>query len=395
MPEADAEIKKLMPEILDISSRIYNLAELGSNEVKSSQLLSDFLKKEGFSVEKPYAGMKTAFRATVNRGGPSIGFLAEYDALPNGHSCGHNLISAWAVGSAALLSRISDNVSVTVLGTPSEEGIGEYAGSKAIIAEKGYAGGVDMYFGFHPDDRWGVGSGALADLTLELVFTGREAHGADSPEQGINALDAAVSSYVAINSLRGWAKNDKHLVVGMIMTEGGKATNVVPERAVLQVEIRSTSSGFVEIFAEKVEKSARSIAESYGATLTCRKITPLYRDYLPNMKLDSIISDELLKMGINPYNIHSSEYIPSGSTDEANISWVAPTGHIDMPVGYRGISGHTEEFRLAAEPGKNAENLKTAILATVMSALNASKHIPDIRDEFNVQRKRRGELQRD
>ncbi len=113
------------------------------------------------------------------------------------------------------------------------------------------------------------------------------------------------------------------------------------------------------------------------------------------MKLDSIIYDELRKMGITPYNAHNSDYIPSGSTDEANISWVAPTGHIDMPIGYRGISGHTEEFRLAAEPSKNAENLKLAILATVMSALNASKHIPDIRDEFNVQRKRRGELQGD
>lgn len=395
MKGAESEIEKLMPEILEISSRIYNLAELGSTEVKSSHLLSDFLKKEGFTVEKPYAGMKTAFRATVNRGGPSVGFLAEYDALPNGHSCGHNLISAWAVASAVLLSRLSDNISVTVLGTPSEEGIGEYAGSKAIIAENGYAEGVDMYFGFHPDDRWGVGSGALADLTLELEFKGKEAHGADSPEQGVNALDAAVSSYVAINSLRGWAKNDRHLVIGMIITEGGRATNVIPDRAVLQVEIRSTSSGFVKIFAEKAERSARSIAEAYGAGLTCRKITPLYRDYLPNMKLDSIIYDELRKMGITPYNAHNSDYIPSGSTDEANISWVAPTGHIDMPIGYRGISGHTEEFRLAAEPSKNAENLKVAILATVMSALNASKHILDIRDEFNVQRKRRGELQGD
>ena len=395
MSESESEIEKIMPEILDISGEIYRLAELGSSELKSSQILADYLEKKGFKVEKPYAGMKTAFRATRNRGSPSVGFLAEYDALPNGHACGHNLIAAWAVGSAVLLSRMYDDISVTVLGTPSEEGIGEYAGSKAIMADRGYADGVDFYFGFHPDDQWGVGSGALADLTLDLEFIGKAAHGADSPEQGVNALDAAVTTYMAINNLRGWAKNDRHLVIGMIITQGGKATNVIPDVAEIQVEIRSTSSEFVGIFAEKVERTARSIAESYGASLECRRITPLYRDYLPNVRLDSILYEELLKVGLKPHNNHSSEYIPSGSTDEANISWVAPTGHLDMPIGYRGISGHSEEFRQAAEPFRNAENLRIAILATVRSALSASKHIQDIRDEYHAQRKHRGELQRD
>lgn len=363
-----------MDKIIDLSDQIYQFAELGSQEIKSSQLLCNFLSAEGFKITTPLLNMKTAFRAEYGKGNTTIGFLAEYDALPNGHSCGHNLIAAWAVGCATVLKDVSKDIRIVVIGTPSEEGIGEYAGSKVTMSSEGIFDDIDMVFGFHADDRWGVGSTSLADITLQLTFTGKASHGADAPQLGINALDAAVTAYSSIHSLRGWAKNDQHLVIGMVIREGGQATNVIPERAVMDVEIRSTSSDFVREFSKKVENMAVSIASGYGATVKVRQITPLYESYLHSRSLDSILYNELKKLNINPVNVDDDSQIPSGSTDEANVSMVVPTGHIDMQIGFPGIPGHSDEFREAAKPSACSANLSLAIEATVNAALRASSY---------------------
>ena len=372
MADIKGAISRRMEKIIDISNQIYQFAELGSQEIKSSQLLCDFLSSEGFKITRPLLDMKTAFRAEYGKAETTIAFLAEYDALPNGHSCGHNLISAWAVGCATVLKDIAKNIRIVVMGTPSEEGIGEYAGSKVSMAAQGVFDDIDMVFGFHADDRWGVGSTSLADITLQLVFTGKASHGADAPQLGINALDAAVSTYSAINSLRGWAKNDRHLVIGMVIREGGQATNVIPEKAVMDVEIRSTSSDFVREFSQKIENMAVSIGRGYGANVKVRQITPLYESYLHSRSIDSILFNELKKLNINPVNVDDDSTIPSGSTDEANVSMVVPTGHIDMQIGFPGIPGHSDEFREAANPYLCSTNLSIAIEATVNAAMRAS-----------------------
>ena len=383
MEEAEHVIDSFFSEIIDLSDQIYKISETGSSEFKSSEIMNRFLSRHGFTVEQPFCGMKTAFMARKGSGKMKIGFLAEYDALPNGHSCGHNLIAAWAAGSSVLLSRISEDFTVTVFGTPSEEGIGEYAGSKILMAEKRCFNGMDFMFGFHPDDRWSVGSVSLADITLEITFTGKESHGADSPESGINALDAAISAYTAINSLRGWAKNNRNLVVGMIFTEAGKATNVIPGRAVLQVEIRSTDQEFAERFSEKVKSAAEGSAESYGASVSIRHAAPVYGVYISNTILDSILQKSLESYNVSAHNIDEEQPTASGSTDEANVSRAVPVGHLDMQIGYPGISGHSEEFRIASDPLKNRDALRVAILSTVKAALSAKDRIMDISSEFN------------
>ncbi|HLH85958.1 MAG TPA: M20 family metallopeptidase [Thermoplasmataceae archaeon] len=375
-------LDELFPEVIKASENIYNFAELGSSEHRSSRYLADLLKKHGFSVKENFAGMSTAFRAEIGTGRKTLGFLAEYDALPNGHSCGHNLISGWAVGCALVLSKIVSGVKICVVGTPSEEGIGEYAGSKIRMVDGGYLSDVDVFFGSHPSDSWGVGSTALSDLTLRLEIHGKSAHGADSPEEGSNALDAAVSIYQGINNLRGWAKNDKHLVVGMIITKGGEATNVIPELAELNVEIRSTSQKFVTLFAEKVTRLATSMAQSYGCTVKDEVITPFYSSYRNSRILVDFMKRELELMGINPKMHLEDAEIPSGSTDEANVSQKIPTCHIDFPVGYPGIPGHSDEFREASNPVKASESLYRAILATVNCALKISN--PEILEKIKA-----------
>ena len=363
-------LKEYENEIIEISKKIYNFAELGSEEYKSSKLLNESLKKHGFKVEQPYMNMDTAFRADYGSENPKVAFLAEYDALPNGHSCGHNLIAAWAYGSAIVLSKIIKNGSVVVFGTPAEEGRGKYAGSKAIMADNGAFKDIDFVIGMHPDDKWRVGGKALADITIEIIVKGKASHMAADPDKGLNALDGAILIYQGINNLRSRIKIDKHVVVGMIIREGGTASNVVPERAVLEVDLRSSSGEYLKNLLEDVKKLARGICSGYGLTCEINKITPFYENYVSNRVIDKILFDELKSMGIRAENYDEIVSPGFGSTDEANVSKVVPTGHIDIKVGYEGIPAHTDEFRKAVDPEIAKDSLMKGIIAAVKTAKN-------------------------
>lgn len=373
-------------EIIEISKKIYEFAELGSEEKRSSQLLVNSLKYHGFDVEFPYMGMDTAFRAEWGKGHPAVGILAEYDALPNGHSCGHNLIAAWAYGTAINLKDRLKNGRIVVFGTPAEEGIGKYAGSKVLMAKNGAFSDIDFVIGMHPDDSWSVGAKSLADITFQAKFKGKAAHMADSPEQGVNALDAAVTAYVAINNLRSWVKNDKHVVIGMIFREGGAATNVVPDRAVLEIDLRSSSGEFLSTFLERVKNLIKNVAEGYGAGIEMVDVTPLYEDYKSNRVINKILEESLKNSGITPKNLDLVYKPASGSTDEANVSKVVPTGHMDVKIGYPGIAGHSDEFKIAADPEKARESLKISIKAAVDAIIKVMENesiLEEIKNEFN------------
>ncbi len=383
------DIESLLNEkkssIIELSKEIYNFAELGSSEYKSSKLIIDKLKENGFTVINPYMNMKTAFRAEYGIGTPVVGLLTEYDALPNGHSCGHNLISAWSYGTAIVLKNLIKKGKIVVFGTPSEEGIGDYAGSKAIMADNNAFNNIDFVIGMHPDDRWGVGSKALADAEIEFTFNGIASHMAASPSYGINALDALVTSYIAINNMRDSVKNDKHLVIGMIIREGGKASNVVPDKAVLEVDIRSTSYKFLIPFVDKIKKLVKSVSDGFGTTLNIKDLMPVYTEYKFNKTIDKILCNELKKFNIEAINIDESDEIASGSTDEANVSMKVPVGHIDMKIGSN-LPGHSDEFRDAANPEYNISTLSIAIKSAVNAVLYIMENqdaIKKIKKEFD------------
>lgn len=375
-------------EIERISRSIFDFAEIGTQEFKSSELLVNSLRKHGFTVEYPYMGMKTAFRAEFGSGTPSIGVLAEYDALPNGHSCGHNVIASWAFGTAITLAELMKKGRIIVFGTPSEEGIGEYAGSKATLADHGAFNDIDIMFGCHPDSRWSVGATALSDITLQFIFHGRASHAADSPEKGINALDAAVLAYQGINNIRSWIGIGRHPVIGMLFRESGTAVNVVPERAVLEVDLRSTSGEFLLELVEKVKKVASGAASAVGATLEVHELTPLYQDYRNSNTLNQVLESELKNLKINPY-VTETNQLPSGSTDEANVSKVVPTGHIDIKISNLDIPGHSDEFREAADPANSFSSTLKGIAATVSACLRIfddPEIVSQARKEFSSQK---------
>jgi amidohydrolase len=387
--------EETMTDIIDLSKSIYDFAEIGSKEVRSSELLASKLKMKGFSIQKPFDGMNTAFKASKGSGHPVIGLLAEYDALPNGHSCGHNLISAWAYGVAIVLAEKMPRGTIEVYGTPSEEGIGEYSGSKVKLADDGTFDNTDVMFGMHPSDVWSIGSTSYSDVSYLLTFTGKAAHAADSPESGINALDAAVLAYIGINFMRDSIKTDKHPVIGMYFREAGTATNVVPERSVLEVDLRSTSASFLKEMVEKMKRIAKSSADSVGCSLDMMPTSPIYKGYQNNSILDGLLGETLSAKKVDYLSIND-DMIPSGSTDEGNVSRVVPTGHIDVKISPEGTPGHSEEFRKYADPFKARQSLEIGIETTVNACLRLcddSSILKRAKDEF-VAKKRMQSIRR-
>ena len=208
--------------IVDVSDKIFDYAEVGFHEFKTAKLYEEVLKKEGFQVEMGVGGMPTAFKAVYGSGKPVIGFLAEYDALPelsqeggctmrkeaagdnpDGHGCGHNLLGAGAMAAAlavkAYIEEHPEAGTVILFGCPSEE----KGDGKAIMAREGVFDGVDAAFTWHPGDKNAIWSeSTLANVSVFFNFKGVTSHAAAAPELGRSALDAAELMSVGVNYLR-------------------------------------------------------------------------------------------------------------------------------------------------------------------------------------------------
>ena len=355
-------------DIFEISKKVFNLAEIGSKEFKTSALLSDFLKKRGFKVKKPYGGMKTAFRAEYGSGGPVVGLLCEEDALPNGHSCGHNLIAAWAVGTAIKLKEKGYKGKIVVIGTPSEEGIGEYAGSKDVLVKVGSFNDIDFVIGVHPDSQWNVGCQSPADITAEIVFKGKASH-LEEAEMGTNALDALIATYISIRNATASFNKYMHVLVGMYVKEGGQASNIVPDKTILEVDIRSTKSSYLMHAYGRIKRIAIDIGKAYKTETTVKQIAPVYKEYKNAPVIDEILYDSLKKQGVNATKLYDKRDRQVGATDEANVSRTVPTGHIDFKIAPESVAGHSDKFRELAGSSNSFNQLRKTIVAAVDTCL--------------------------
>ena len=233
--EVEAVYARIGQEVSAAASRLWDVApalhrdpELAFAEHRAAALLTGELEEHGFAVERGVAGLPTAFTATAGYvNGPRVALLLEYDALPElGHACGHNLIAAAGLGAALALRRALPRTDGTVLvvGTPAEEG-----GGKVIEAEAGVFDGVDAALMFHP----GVHSWSWAPLTAQVqervVFHGRAAHPTGSPTEGVDALAALIQLFNTLAVVGRRLPPGSH--IQGIITDGGRATDIVPERA--------------------------------------------------------------------------------------------------------------------------------------------------------------------
>ena len=206
-------------------------------------MLTDLLEKEGFTVEKAVAGHETSFvaRKRSAKPGPSIAFLAEYDALPGlGHACGHNIIGTQSVAAAIAFSKIVDETGgeAVVFGTPAEEG-GPNGSAKGSFVKYGLTEGIDAAMMIHPMGQTRRSSSSLAVDPLDFEYIGKPAHAAASPHEGINALDAVIQLFNGINALRQQVPDDVR--IHGIITHGGDAPNIIPEYAKARFSIRAAT----------------------------------------------------------------------------------------------------------------------------------------------------------
>ena len=214
------EGKKIHSTLCEISDYIYNNPELGNEEFKSSQKLISFLEEHNFKVEKEFLGIKTAFRGIYEseKEGLTIGYLCEYDALPEiGHGCGHNMIGAMSSGAGVILSKVVDEVGgkIIVYGTPAEE----TNGAKVIFAENGVFDELDAAMMVHPSDKTMASGSTMALYPLQFTYKGKTAHAASCPHEGINALNAVIQLFNGIDALRQHVTPDVRM--HGIITQGG------------------------------------------------------------------------------------------------------------------------------------------------------------------------------
>jgi amidohydrolase len=366
----------------EISGYLYENPELGSEEYKAAELLTHELDGQGFDVDRGIMGMPTAFCATLKgRGeGPRVAVLAEYDALPGvGHGCGHNLIAASAIGAGVAASRVISEFDgeVLVVGTPAEEGHGPSGGAKVIMAEKGFWDDIDAAIMLHPSSSWGVGSRALGISLVKMEFEGQTSHAAASPHEGVNALNAATLAFMATHMLRQEARRDANLVIHGIISEGGLASNIIPDRAVCDFGVRSTDDEYLSLMVDKVARCAKGAALAMGAEVKVTK-RKLYRGKKINEPLVETLWNNYRSQGVEvkPWK-ESINGMPMASTDFGDVSQRIPAASSYIAVTEPGTPGHSVKMAEATmtEKGQEAMIVGAKALAMTLVELLAKPEI--------------------
>ncbi len=361
--ELPSAVSDLDSEIRGVSRFVYAHPELGSEEFQASKLLTSKLGDKGFKVTDNFLGMETSFLAEMGSGEPKVAIFAEYDALPIGHGCGHNLMAAWAFGVAASLAKEGlPRGTLYVAGSPAEEGYGKYAQSKIAIGPRLKELGTEAVFSMHPMGVWGVGWRMLASTRISFVFHGRDSHAALSPQDGLNALDAAVQFYMQAKMLRNLVRRDKDVILSAIIKDGGALPNVVPGRSEVWMDIRSNDTSYVLELEGRILQIAQGAATMTGCTVEWTRLGKFLDSFKRHPELEGL------------YYKHASEYLDKvGSPDESwsnlavassdisNVSQIIPTVHLSVKVGREGLPGHSEEWKKCAGAAEAEEALLTSI----------------------------------
>lgn len=356
----------LKHELIDVSEHIFENPELGYEEFKACKAHVDLLKKHGFEVEEEYMGIKTAFKAVFDSGkkGPTISYLSEYDALPGiGHGCGHNLLGATNTGAGIVLSKLIKDLKgkVIVFGTPAEE----TSGAKVDMTLKGAFDGIDIAMEVHPGSKHYKSGASLAMEAIQFTFKGKPAHAAAYPEKGINALDAAINTFVNINALRQHIQSTAR--IHGIIKEGGKAANIVPDLAVAQFYVRATTKTYLNELVDKVKNCAKGAALAAGAELEITNYEASYDNLVTNQTLLEIYCKRLLNMDVEEIHDSRSSY---GSLDIGNVSHVVPTIHPYFGICEEDIPAHTVEFAEATKTKMAYDSMTQTIGALVLTAVD-------------------------
>lgn len=302
--------------IIGMSDQIWDFAELSLREFKSGELFAKVLREEGFSVEKPFDNIETAFRASYGSGKPVIGILAEYDALTglsqeagaavrkelkpngNGHGCGHNLLGAGAMAAAFAVKKYLEDKGegsgkVILYGCPGEEG----AATKAFMARDGIFAHCDAVLTWHPSNVNQVTSGTCNTcIQTEYKFTGVASHAAGAPELGRSALDAVELMNIGVQFLREHMPDTARIHYS-ITDAGGDSPNVVQPRAQVLYMVRSIWARDAMALQERVDRIAQAAAMMTDTVMEKRFIDGC-SNTVPNKVLESLLWENFDQIGL-------------------------------------------------------------------------------------------------
>lgn len=388
-------IDSIKTELFSISQTIHRNPELGLKEYKACALLTTKLHESGFQIENPVAGMDTAFIAIFKSGkpGPRIGFVAEYDCVPElGHACGHNVIAAAAMGAALGTKLIIEELggSVMVFGTPDEEAVSPVSrGGKVIMAQNGIFDDVDVVLMTHPIS----GPNVVWDYTFPLkdfhvTFTGKPAH-YTLPHEGVNALESLL---LFLNSVKRMQTNWRSGVMFAytIVDGGGESPIIIPQKAAAHIAMKAFYAAYLGETFSKVEQCAANVARIMGAQAEVKMISE-YKSMIPNFELIDLIYQNLSLLNAPVIDLAQSQRkleqldYPGASTDFADVSWVVPGIHWWCSIGDNQHVLHTPEFAedVGSEPGNQAVLLASKVMAmTAVDILTIPGCSENIKEEF-------------
>jgi len=336
------EVERLEPELLTVSHAIHETPELAFEEHRACALLVDALRRGGLEVKERAYGLETAFETEFGApDGPRVAVLAEYDALPEiGHACGHNLIATAALGAGLALAQLREQLPgrVRLLGTPAEE----RGGGKELMARAGAFDGVDAALMVHPSSVDLVSMPCVALTEAEVTYRGRASHAAAMPERGVNALDALVTAYQAIAQLRQHIQSNERL--HGIITHGGDAPNIVPERATGRFYVRAANATSLAALRERVTGCFEAGARATGAELELQWSEVDYLDLRRNEPLEQAFRANAEALGRSFFPLDKLPASLAGSTDMGNISHRVPSIHPMLAAAPMHCTIHNPEF---------------------------------------------------
>lgn len=324
--------------LVELSHSLHREPETAFAEHRSCAKITDLVAAAGFTVERNVGGLDTAFTATYGHGELTIGFCAEYDALPGiGHACGHNVNGAAAVGGALGLATVADELGVRVklIGTPAEEA----GGGKVILLRAGVFDDIAAAMMVHAGGSDDVAGSSLAMTQWTVDYLGKPSHAATAPWEGANALDAIAIAYHAIGLLR--QQLEPGVIVSFIVSEGGRSPNVIPAHTQAALEIRARS---LEVL-HRTQSSIRACLQAGAlATGTEVAITPCGEEFA-DLHQDDFLTGAYVRAlkirGRTPVS-RAGEHV--ASTDMGNVSQLMPALHPTIGYEVYGAAHHTAEF---------------------------------------------------
>ena len=415
----------------DIALQIWDWAEMGYQEEKSSALLQKTLSNAGFTVEKGVAEIPTAFVAEYGEGGPVIGILGEFDALPGlsqqavpekksagaaaGHACGHHLFGTASAGAAIAvkdwLEATGTKGTIRFYGCPAEEG----GGAKVYMSREGVFDDVDVALHWHPSSQNAANAAAaLANISAKFRFNGVSAHAAGAPHMGRSALDAVEAMNAMVNMMREHIPQEAR--IHYVITDGGKAPNVVPDFAEVYYYARHNRRDVLRGIFDRIVNAGEGAALGTGTTMDYEIINGVH-ELLPNLVLQKLVHDNLSSIGgisysneekafaqkiavslgqeglnetaarvVQPFKETARAY---GSTDVGDVSFVVPTVGFGTATWVPGTPAHSWQAVAAGGTTIGKKGMVVAaktLTATAVDLFSNTELIKKARAEFEERR---------